>query len=444
MASKKSVGAEKTVGAGTKVQVALDFVDLGRAMKVARAAVEAGAEILEAGTPLIKSEGLDAVRRLRSTFPHVRIVADMKTMDAGRIEMESAAKAGAHLAVVLGAASDATIRECIKAGQNYGIEVGVDMIGVSDPCARARECAAWGAASIGLHTPIDEQMRGGSDAFALVRAVRKVVTIPLAVAGGLNSESVVDAVHAGADVVVIGGAVTKAADPVKATQDILLAVRSLKKIKTDLYRRVGIQNIRGILEKVSTANISDGNHRWPMIEGVRPIQPGLKMVGPAVTVRTYPGDWAKPVEAIDLAAPGDVIVIDAGGVLPAVWGELATHSCLARKVGGVVIHGAIRDTADIRRMKFPAFATLVTGQAGEPKGLGEINVPITVTGIRIMPGDWVVGDDDGVIVLPKAEAVELTNRAMDCLERENRIRAEIDQGKTTLAQVTELLKWEKK
>ena len=438
MASKKSVGT------GTKVQVALDFVDLPRAMKAAESAVAAGAEILEAGTPLIKSEGLEAVRRLRAKFPRVRIVADMKTMDAGRIEMECAAKAGAHLAVVLGSASDATIRECVKAGQNYGIEIGVDMLGVADVPARAKECQDWGVAVIGLHTPIDEQMRGGADAFALVRAVRKVVSIPLAVAGGLNSESVVDAVKAGADIVVIGGAITKAADPEHATRDILAAVRSLKKIKTDLYRRVGIENVREILEKVSTANISDANHRWPMIEGVKPIQAGLKMVGPAVTVRTYPGDWAKPVEAIDLAAPGDVIVIDAGGVLPAVWGELATHSCLARGVAGVVIHGAIRDTADIRQMKFPAFASLVTGQAGEPRGLGEINVPIAVSGVRIMPGDWVVGDDDGVIVLPKADAVELTNRAMDCLERENRIRAEIDQGKTTLAQVTELLKWEKK
>ena len=435
---------KKTSGPRAKLQVALDFVNLPRAMKVARAAIDAGADILEAGTPLIKSEGLNAVRELRATFPDARIVADMKTMDAGRAEMEMAAKAGANLAVVLGGASDATIRECIKAGQNYGIEVGVDMIGVEDAAGRAKECQEWGAALIGVHTAIDEQMTGGAAAFERLRAVREAVTIPVAVAGGLTSESVVDAVQAGADVVIVGGAVIKAADPAKATRDILTALGTMKRIPTDLYRRVGEENIREILEKVSTPNISDGGHRHPMVEGVKPIQAGLTMVGPAVTVRTSPGDWAKPVEAIDVAEPGSVIVIDAGGVGPAVWGELATHSCLARGVTGVVIHGAIRDTVDIRQMKFPAFASLITGQAGEPKGLGEINVPITIGGIRVTPGDWVVGDDDGVIVLPKADAVEMTNRAMDCLERENRIRAEIDQGKTTLAQVTELLKWEKK
>ena len=438
------MGKKKADTPRAKVQVALDFVNLSRAMKVAEAAVRAGVDILEAGTPLIKSEGLNAVRELRAKFPAATIVADMKTMDAGRLEMECAAKAGANLAVVLGGAAETTIRECVRAGQNYGIEVGVDMLGVEDPATRARACQEWGAAEIGVHMPIDEQMRGTPQAFDRLRAVREAVTVPVAIAGGLNSETVADAVKAGADIVIVGGAITKAADPEAATRQILKAVATLERIETDLYRRVGLENIREILEQVSTPNISDGNHRLPMMEGIRPIQSGLKMAGPAVTVRTYPGDWAKPVEAIDVAEAGSVIVIDAGGVGPAVWGELATHSCIAKDVSGVVIHGAIRDTPDIREMNFPAFARLVTGRAGEPKGLGEINVPVTVAGIRVNPGDWVVGDDDGVIVIPKAEAVEMTNRAMDWLERENRIRAEIDGGKTTLAKVMDLLKWEKK
>ena len=428
-----------------RVQAALDFVDLARAMKVAEAAARAGVDILEAGTPLIKSEGLNAVRALRSKFPRMRIVADMKTMDAGRIEMECAAKAGANLAIVLGGASDATIRECIKAGKNYGVEIGVDMIGVADPVARAKQCAEWGASVIGLHMAIDEQMTGAAaDPFATLRAVRAAVTVPVSIAGGLNSETVVDAVEAGADILVVGGAIHKASDPEAAAREILKAVATRARVKTDLYRRVGLADIRSVLEKVSTANLSDGAHRAPMIAGISPVSSGLKMVGPAVTVRTYPGDWSKPVQAIDAAEPGSVLVIDAGGVPPAVWGELATHSCLSRKLAGVVIHGAIRDTSDIRAMKFPAFATLITGQAGEPKGLGEINVPLRIGGVAVNPGDWIVGDDDGVFVTPKAEAVEITNRAMDCLERENRIRAEIDGGKTTLAQVAELLKWDKK
>lgn len=104
--------------------------------------------------------------------------------------------------------------------------------------------------------------------------------------------------------------------------------------------------------------------------------------------------------------------------------------------------GAVRDVADIRRMKFPAFAKMVTPSAGEPKGFGEIGVPVNISGTKVSPGDWVIGDDDGVMILPDKKAIEFTNRAMDVLERENRIRKEIQEG-STLGTVTELLKWEK-
>jgi 3-hexulose-6-phosphate synthase/6-phospho-3-hexuloisomerase len=166
------------------------------------------------------------------------------------------------------------------------------------------------------------------------------------------------------------------------------------------------------------------------------------MVGPCVTVRTIPGDWAKPVEAIDVAKPGEVIVIDAGSRGPAVWGELASESCLQRKIAGVVIDGAIRDIDSIRALKFPAFARIVTPTAGEPKGFGEINAPIKIDNIPVSPGDWIIGDESGVVRVPKARAVEIANRAMDVLEKENRLRGEIRAG-GTLAKITELIKWEK-
>ena len=94
-------------------------------------------------------------------------------------------------------------------------------------------------------------------------------------------------------------------------------------------------------------------------------------------------------------------------------------------------------------MRFPAFSSLVMPNAGEPKGFGEIGVPIRIAQMTIETGDWVLGDDDGVVILPQKMALEYANRAMDVLERENRIREEIEGGRT-LATVTELLRWEKK
>ncbi len=426
------------------LQLALDFVNLSRALKVAEEAARGGAEWLEAGTPLIKSEGLDAVRAIRKKFPKTTIVADMKIMDAGRIETEMAAKAGANVVCVLAGASPETIKECVQAGKNYGVKIEADLIGIekSELEKRAKEAEKLGVDYIGVHIAIDEQMKG-KDPFERLRKVRRAVSIPIACAGGINSETAASAVKAGADIVIVGGAITKAKDPEKAARLINKAIARKRSIKTTLFKRVSKKEARKVLEKVSTSNISDAMHRTGDLKGIEPVSGGLKMVGPAFTVRTYPGDWAKTVEAIDAAEEGQVIVIDAGGVGPAVWGELATHGAIQRKIAGVVIDGATRDTGEIRKLKFPVFSKLVMPTAGEPKGLGEIGIPVTAGGVRICTGDWIVGDDDGVVCIPEDKVAEIANRAMSILEQENRLRVEIDRG-STLGKVTELLKWEKR
>lgn len=426
----------------TILQVALDFIDLRRAIQLAEEALNGGCDWLEAGTPLIKSEGLNCIRELREKFPDAHIVADMKIMDTGRLEVEMAAKAGANIVAALGCAHDETIKECVDAGRNYGAKVMVDLLEVQDVVSRAKKVESLGADYISLHIPIDEQMKGNIS-FEKVRKVYKEVEIPIAVAGGINSENALEAVNAGASIIIVGGAITKSTDAKKATSDIKRVLREKITLKTQLYKRVTDQDVRKILFGVSTANISDALHRGMPLRGLTPLVSEVKMIGPAVTVRTYPGDWAKPVQAIDQAEEGDVIVIDSGGVPPAVWGELASYSAKGKKLSGVVIDGAIRDVYEIRELKFPAFARIVTPQAGEPKGFGEIAVPVTVCGVRIFPGDWIIGDDDGVMVIPKNDIVEITNRAMDVLERENRIREEIKRG-DTLGKLAELLKWEKK
>ncbi len=424
------------------LQVALDFVDMHRALKAAEEAVLGGADWLEAGTPLIKSEGLNCLRQLKAKFPDKVIVADMKTMDAGRAEVEIAAKAGARVVDVLGAASDSTISECVEAAKNYGCEIIVDMIDVKDVVRRAKEVEKLGVNYIGIHTSIDMQMRGKSP-FEILKQVVAAVKIPVAVAGGINSENIVEAVKAGAGIVIAGGSITKAKDARKAASDMKKAMHSLKKVSTKLFKRGGEEDIANILKQVSTANLSDALHRAPALEGLKPVLNGFKLAGKAVTVRTYPGDWAKPVEAIDIAEEGEVIVIDAAGVGPAVWGGLATTSSVRKKLAGVVINGAIRDTEEIKNFKFPAFSKLIMSNAGEPKGFGEINIPITISGNKIFPGDWILGDDDGIMVIPKEKAVEYANRAMDVLEKENRLTKEILQD-STLSSVMDLLKWEKK
>ena len=427
-----------------RLQLALDQVDLHRALRAAHEAARAGDLILEVGTPLLKAEGLDAVRKLREAFPKHDIVCDAKTMDAGRLELETAAKAGATVGTVLGVASDSTIAECVEAGRNYGIRVLVDLLGCADPVARARFAAEVGADAVNVHCPIDEQVRGG-DPFETLRAVRAAVSIPVSVAGGITARTAPEAVAAGADVIIVGGAITKARDAQAATRALLDAIATGVPGTSEMgVRGTSVEAIRGIFTEVSTPNVSDAMHRAGGWHGLHLTVPDARIAGPAVTCRTVPGDWAKPVEAIDRCQPGDVLVIDAGGVPPAVWGELATNSAKNRDLAGVVVLGAIRDTRDIRALGLPVFARAISSNAGEPKGFGEIGVTLRVEGIDVRPGDWIVGDADGVMVVPQARAVEVANRAMYCLEAENRIRAEILGGGGTLAQVVDLYKWEKK
>ena len=425
------------------LQLALDHENLSRAMKVAKEAVEGGIDFLEAGTPLIKSEGLNAVRALRREFPSITIVADMKIIDAGRLETECAAKAGANIIHVLACASDATIKECIEAARRYDAKITVDLLGLQSRermIQRAKEVELMGAASVCVHTPIDMQMRGALP-FDDLKEVASAVSIPVAVAGGINSETAADAIEAGATIVIVGGAITKSPDARKATQTLKNVIATGVRVETTFFKRGDKKGIAEVLAKTSAADATEALHNTGALAGIKPIVQGVKMVGRALTVWTYPGDWSKPVEAIDIAAEGDVLVIDAGGMPPAVWGEKATKSSLQRKLAGVVINGAIRDVANIRQMKFPAFAKLITPVAGEPKGQGMIDVPVQIGGQHIRTGDWIIGDDDGVVVIAQEKIVEVANRAQAVVEREEREMAEIDEG-STLGKVSELMRWE--
>lgn len=424
------------------LQVALDLMQLNRAVAIAREAVEGGADWIEAGTPLIKSEGAEAVRALRREFPSLKIIADTKTMDTGSFEVEIMAKAGADIVTVLGLADDATIEEAVMAGRKYGAEVMVDLINVPDRVARAKRVQELGASYVCMHMGIDTQMRGEEPPVDILRRIVSEVSIPVAVAGGITAENAGEYVEAGASDVIVGGAIIKTSDIPAAARNIRSAMAGAK-VDTDLARKYSEEDLFEAFSRVSTCNISDAFHKQGVMFGIVPqsLRHKQKMVGRALTVQTANGDWAKPVEAIDRAKDGDVIVIDVGGAPIAVWGELAAHSAMVMGVRGVVIDGAVRDIDDIRDLGFPAFSRTVAPCAGEPKGYGGIGIEIIVGGQRVRTGDWIVGDESGIIVIPKEMAVEVANRALDVHERENRTREEIERG-STLSMVNELAKWE--
>ncbi|MBC7108379.1 MAG: orotidine 5'-phosphate decarboxylase [Methanomassiliicoccales archaeon] len=425
------------------LQVALDMMHLKRAIEIGKEAVEGGADWIEAGTPLIKSEGAECLRALKREFPDRVIVADMKTMDVGGFEVEIASKAGADIVTVMGLSNDGTISEAVLTGRKYGTKIMVDLMNVEDKVKRAKEVEALGASYVCLHVGIDEQMRGGKSPLEVVKAVSEVTNIPVAVAGGITSETAASFLRAGASIIIVGGGIIKAEDVRAAAKRIKEAIERGESIASDLSKKYTAEELFEAFSRVSTPNIADAAHKRGVMKGIIPrIKHGTKMVGRALTVQTSKGDWAKPVEAIDRAQKGDVIVIDAGGSDIAVWGELASWSCKVKGIAGIVVDGAVRDIDTIIEIGFPCFSRYVTPEAGEPKGFGGIGLEIVCGGQVVRTGDWIIGDESGVIVVPQEHAVEIANRALDVLERENRIREEIKRGRT-LSSVQELEKWEK-
>ena len=424
------------------LQIALDLMHLKRSVEIAHESVDGGVDWIEVGTPLIKSEGAESIRVLRREFPDRKIVADTKTMDVGSFEVEIAAKAGADVITVMGLADDSTISEAVMAARKYGAEIMIDLLNVPDRERRAKEVEKLGVSYICMHMGIDQQMKGEEPPVNILKNIVKSVSVPVAVAGGITAAKAGEYVKAGASIIIVGGGIIKTEKITEAAKTVKKSMSGKSVQRTDLARKYNEEDLFEAFGRVSTCNISDAFHKHGVMIGIVPhIASGQKMVGRALTVQTCNGDWAKPVEAIDRAKKGDVIVIDVGGAPVAVWGELASESARIMGVVGVVIDGAVRDIDDIRAMNFPAFSRSIAPNAGEPKGYGGIGIEITVGGQTVRTGDWIIGDESGVIVVPKEQAVEVANRSLDVKERENRTREEIRRG-STLSKVNELEKWE--
>lgn len=132
---------------------------------------------------------------------------------------------------------------------------------------------------------------------------------------------------------------------------------------------------------------------------IRPIQQGVTLAGRAVTAACQPGDNLAIHRALLTAEPGDVLVVEAGGHLAGYWGELLAVAAIARGIAGLVIDGGCRDTAALRRHSFPVWSAGVSVHGTVKAVRGTINEPIVVGGVAVSPGDYVLADDDGVVII---------------------------------------------
>lgn len=174
------------------------------------------------------------------------------------------------------------------------------------------------------------------------------------------------------------------------------------------------------LGRMVTPHLSDSMERlYAGGSTLRPMHKEGKLAGPAFTVRTAPGDNLLVHKALDMARAGDVIVVDAGGLTGnAIIGELMATHAKQRGIAGIVIWGAIRDSAEIGAATFPVYAVGVTHRGPYKNGPGEINVPVVIGEMAVRPGDIMVGDADGVIAIPQADAERVLASAKAILAKE--------------------------
>ncbi len=202
-----------------ELQLALDLVNIPEAIELVKE-VEEHIDIVEIGTPVVINEGLRAVKEVKAAFPNLKVLADLKIMDAAGYEVMKASEAGADIVTILGAAEDQSIKGAVEEAKKQGKKILVDMIAVKDLAGRAQEVDAMGVDYICVHTGYDLQAVG-KNSFEDLQTIKSVVkNAKTAIAGGIKLETLSEVIKAQPDLVIVGGGITGQADKKAAAEKI--------------------------------------------------------------------------------------------------------------------------------------------------------------------------------------------------------------------------------
>nr|WP_319373188.1 RraA family protein [uncultured Methanobacterium sp.] len=183
---------------------------------------------------------------------------------------------------------------------------------------------------------------------------------------------------------------------------------------------------------ISTSNISDAlknlTGEYGVIPGVKPIQDDLKISGRVVTVKTQQDDWGTSLKAVETAKEGEIVFICCDGDDIGVWGELFSKYAQKKGVQSTVIYGAMRDVEAVRQLNYPVFSRSIVPHAGTPRSEGEIHIPLECGGVKVNNGDWIFGDDGGVVVVAEEILQKVISKALKIKKHEDEILHQIEDG----------------
>jgi len=194
------------------------------------------------------------------------------------------------------------------------------------------------------------------------------------------------------------------------------------------------RNLMKELSSFETATVHEASGgKGALSSDIKPVDPHMRLCGPAVTVACRAGDNLIIHKAIYVAEPEDVLVVTVGGYIEAgPWGEIMTVAAQARGIAGLIIDGSARDSSSIIDTKFPVFARGLCIKGTTKDSIGLINHPICIGCVTVHPGDVVLGDGDGVVIVAHQELAEVLKKCKFRKEKEEKIKEELKRGKSTL------------
>jgi 3-hexulose-6-phosphate synthase len=209
---------------------------------------------------------------------------------------------------------------------------------------------------------------------------------------------------------------------------------SPENILNQFSRRSSISNI--LSSEITTSHLSDALRKVSgsngVLVGVKPIKNSFKIMGKATTVKTSANDWGTVIKGIYASGKGDILVVSCDRDDPAVWGEMASTSSKQQGLLGTVIYGASRDIKGIKKLNYPVFSRAVIPNAGKPLAEGEVNIPVICGRTTVNPGDFIMGDECGVVSVPIEFVDKVFEEACNILEYEDLIVRHLKDGESFL------------